>query len=214
MDKRLLEIFSAISPCKSFADIGCDHGYITEKMLKENKCDFAVISDVSKKCLNKAENLLRDYIESKRVQAFVSDGFDKLPLVDTALIAGMGGEEISKIILKAKNLPGTLVLQPMKNAEILRKTLIENNYFIEKDYIFKASSKFYVLIVAKKGAMKLTEEELLFGKTNVMGKGKDFLEWANVEISKIEKYLDNKDLSTESKFRLESKKERLIKCIK
>ena len=104
MNGRLEEIFSAIEPCKIFADIGCDHGLMTEAVLRSGKCQKAVVSDVSKKCLEKAENLLKNYIDEGRVSSVVSDGFDNLPDVDLALIAGMGGEEISLILKKAKNL--------------------------------------------------------------------------------------------------------------
>lgn len=209
MDKRLNEIFSSIPTCKVFADVGCDHGYITQKMLKENKCEKAVISDVSEKCLSKAKNLLSEYIDIGRVQAFVSDGFDKLPAVDSALIAGMGGEEISKIISKSQNLPNVLILQPMKNADTVRKTLIKFNYRIEKDYIFKASNRFYVLIVAQKGRDNLTEDEIEFGRSNILEKGKDFVEWINIEINKIENYLKNGNLADDSVLELSKRKERL-----
>ena len=213
MDKRLKEIFSSIPTCKIFADIGCDHGYMTEQMLKENKCERAVISDVSKKCLIKAENLLKDYINEGRVQAFVSDGFDNLPKVDTALIAGMGGEEISKILLKCKNLPNSLILQPMKNPETVRKTLIDLSYRLEKDYIFKVGRRFYVLIVAVKGKDILSEEEIEFGRTNLLTKSDDFIGWVKEEISKTAKYLTRDNLSENSRKELEKRKERLNKCI-
>ena len=213
MDKRLKEIFSSIPTCKIFADIGCDHGYMTEQMLKQNKCEKAIISDVSAKCLSKAQNLLKSYIESGRVQAFVSDGFDNVPIADVALIAGMGGEEISKILLKCKTFPNSLVLQPMKNAETVRKTLIDLCYKIERDYVFKVGRRFYVLIVAKKGKDELSEEEIEFGRTNLLEKSQDFLDWVKTELIKTENYLINANISENSKAILEKRKERLIKCI-
>ena len=60
MTARLDELFSLLPPCSKFADVGCDHGYIAQRMLLSGKCGHAVISDISEKCLKKAETLLKD----------------------------------------------------------------------------------------------------------------------------------------------------------
>ena len=105
MNYRLERIFSEIPPCKVFADIGCDHGYMTKAMVESGKCERAIVSDVSAKCLEKAQTLLSDYIGSGVVESVVSDGFEKVGACDLALIAGMGGEEITAILNACKNLP-------------------------------------------------------------------------------------------------------------
>ena len=115
MKKRLEEIFALLPECETFADVGCDHGYVAKQMLESGKCKKVIISDVSKKCLDKAIALLSNEIEEGRAEAVVSDGFEKVKECDLALIAGMGGEEIVGILKRAKTLPLKLVLQPMKN---------------------------------------------------------------------------------------------------
>ena len=124
MTDRLNKIFNAIPKTKTFADVGCDHGYIAKEMLDSGKCEVAIISDVSAKCLKKAETLLNDYVLENKAIPIVSDGFKQLPKVDTALIAGMGGREIISIIEGAKSLPETLILQPMKNCQEVRTLLL------------------------------------------------------------------------------------------
>ncbi|MBQ9781981.1 MAG: SAM-dependent methyltransferase, partial [Clostridia bacterium] len=119
MTKRLNELFSLIKSCDLFADVGCDHGFISQMVLDFGKAKKVIISDVSKKSLQKAEHLLKDY--GNRVQSFVSDGFngyDQIP--DQAIIAGMGGEEIIKILQASKFLPNRLILNPMKNSDKVR----------------------------------------------------------------------------------------------
>ena len=69
MAERLKEIFSLLPECESFADVGCDHGYIAEAMLKSGKCKRAVMSDVSEKCLEKAKKLNAEFIKNGVAEA-------------------------------------------------------------------------------------------------------------------------------------------------
>ena len=176
MTARLDELFSLLPPCSKFADVGCDHGYIAQRMLLSGKCGHAVISDISEKCLKKAETLLKGEIEAGRATAVVSDGLEKLPAdCDLALIAGMGGEEIVEILKRAPFLPATLCLQPMKNAEKLRVALMVLGYRIEKDYTFR-DGKFYDAILAVRGEDRLSAREAQFGRTNLNERPPAFLE--------------------------------------
>lgn len=177
MTKRLTELYSLLSECEVFCDVGCDHGYVTEAMLKGKKCKTAVASDISKKCLEKAEVLLKEYVENGTATCVVSDGFENVESCDQALIAGMGGEEIIAILKRCKNLPKTLVLQPMKNAEKVRKFIQKTGYQILDDYTFYDGGKFYDVIKAekRKKIKKLTKKELKFGITNVKNLPTDFL---------------------------------------
>ena len=214
MTDRLEKIFSVIPNCQTFADIGCDHGYISFAMLERKKCNHVIISDVSKECLKKAETLLADYILNGQATAVVSDGFDNVGTSDVSLIAGMGGKEITEILKKAQNLPNTLVLQPMKNTPEVRKTLVGLGYEILSDYIFKAETKYYDLIVAKKGQDSLTDLEIEFGRTNLTEKPNDFIEYVNINVTKLKKYSSNPKMSEEDKQKLINQIEVLEKCIR
>ena len=209
MTKRLKEIFSIIPNCHTFADIGCDHGYIAKGMLDLNKCSHAIVSDVSAKCLKKAENLLKDYISAGKVSAVVSDGFEKVGKTDVALIAGMGGEEIIKIVQNAVILPNVLVLQPMKNCDKVRVELRKTGYKFEKDYVFKAEDKFYDLMLLTRGDDVLTQEEIYFGRTNLQEKGNAFKERLSIEKRKFENLIKGGNLSDVSKEEFEEKIRRI-----
>ena len=63
MTDRLNKIFDSLAECEVFADVGCDHGYIAKAMLFSGKCKKVIVSDISAKCLNKAEELLNDFIQ-------------------------------------------------------------------------------------------------------------------------------------------------------
>ena len=213
MNRRLEEIFSVIPKCEVFADIGCDHGLMTKAMLVSGKCERAIIADVSAKCLLKAQELLKDYLDEGRVVSAVSDGFDNLPPCDLALIAGMGGEEIVSILEKANSLPNKLVLQPMKNAEKVRRIAISLGYAIKKDYVFYSGGIFYDLICLEKGKDSITDEEAEFGRDNLKGDNEDFKKLIKIKVEKVNAYLKNPALSIEVRGEMQSELLRLKKYV-
>lgn len=186
MTFRLEEIVSVIPECKVFADVGCDHGLISQAVLKRGKCETVVFSDVSAKCLKKAEELLSKYVVEGKAKAVVSNGFDdyyedgKAIKIDCALIAGMGGEEIISIIdsaiKKRYPLPEKLLLQPMKNCDKLRAFALKCGYAVERDYVFLDGGKYYDLIFLKKGKDSLTDREIKYGRDNIKNPTSAFIE--------------------------------------
>ena len=195
MTARIKKLYDEIVCCQVFADIGCDHGYVAKAVLDGNKCDKVIISDISEKCLKKAEDLLSDYVKSGRAESKVSDGFEKIEYCDQALVAGMGGEEICGIISRAKSLPERLIIQPMKNTRKVRELLLEKGYCIQKDFVFYVGRKYYDLIVATTGRDKYLEEELDFGRTNLQEKSKDFIRRLTEEKDKLLGYVNSGNLS-------------------
>ncbi len=213
MTDRLEKIFSLIPKANVFADIGCDHGYIAKAMLESGKCQKAIISDISEKCLNKARELLSEDIANGRAESVVSDGFDKVVGADVALIAGMGGEEICSILEKAQILPEKLVLQPMKNPEKVRLLCLKIGYVTEIDRVFKSAGKFYDVMVLTKGQGILTEQEIEFGKDNILKNNKDFKEKLLIEINKINNYLEAENISDKTKLELTARLEKYKKYV-
>lgn len=213
MNERLKEIFSLLPNASVFADVGCDHGYVAKEVLKSGKAEKVIISDISAKCLAKAESLLEDEIADGKAISVVSNGFEKLPKCDLALIAGMGGEEIISILKNAWYMPQTLVLQPMKNLPKLRVFLVELGYKIIKDYVFTAEQKYYDLLLVEKGEDKLSDDEIEFGRTNLLEKGKAYLERLSKEINSLYFYAKQDGLSLENQRRFIEKAERLSKYV-
>lgn len=213
MTERLKEIFNNIPACETFADIGCDHGYIALNMLTAKKCSNVIIADISDKCLAKAESLLSSFIKKGMAKSVVSNGFEKVYGSDVALIAGMGGEEICAILSSAKELPKTLVLQPMKNCDKVRRLALSLGYMFEKDFVFKSANKFYDLMVLVKGKGSLTDEQIEFGKDNLVGNNKDFTEKIHITIDKLEEYSCRPSLSENARLEIEKELEKLKKYV-
>lgn len=216
MNDRLSSIFDAIPPCKIFADIACDHGYIAYAMLNSGKCERAYISDISAKSLVKAEKLLSAFIAEKRAESFVSDGFDNLPKADTALIAGVGGALITDILdraNKAGKLPENLILQPMKHCDRVRRFAVGLSYKIEKDFTVSADGQFYDIIVLKKGKDSLTPEEAEFGRTNIRELPIDFKEKIRVQIGKLLSYAARDNIADDTRAEMLKKAKDLEKYV-
>lgn len=160
---RIEEICALLDGCKTFADVGCDHGYCSRYMLENGLCEAAYISDISRESLKKAEKLLSEYIKSGRCKSICCDGlqgFETLP--EQVLIAGMGGEEIVKIL--SRGIPQKFVLQPMKNAPLLRRFLLDNGCKIIRDDIFKDGKYYFIIKGENSGGDSYTPMELEFGR--------------------------------------------------
>lgn len=182
MTDRILKLCSYLGKCKTFADVGCDHGYCALFALKNSLCERAVVSDVSAKCLSKAENLLKNYIKDGKCTPVCCYGLEKISRADLVLMAGMGGEEIVSV-MKAAYIPENFVFQPMKNAQKLRVYLLENGAEITRDDVFISGGKFYFVLCGKRegGKSLYTPAQLKYGKGDLNGALGEYL---REEISK------------------------------
>ena len=214
MTERLEKIFSVLPSCEVFADVGCDHGYLAKAMLDSGKCRRAIVSDISAKCLKKAQDLLCDYIADGTAESVVSDGFKSVKKCDLALIAGMGGEEIVSIINSAPFLPEKLVLQPMKNPQKVRLTVVQAGYKIVSDFTFFSLDKYYDLLVLERGKDSLTNEEIEFGRTNILQRPDGFIRFIKEKIKKYEEILSSDKLGEKARREIALAMEKLKKYVK
>ena len=193
LTKRLAAVCGELEKCDTFADVGCDHGYCTLYMLEKGLCRTAQISDISAKSLKKAQALLSAYIADGRVRPVVCDGLAGVDRgTEQVLIAGMGGEEIVKI-LSDGFLPPKLVLQPMKNAEKVRAFLLGRGYALLHDHTFYADKKFYDLIKAVKGGKQedYNKDMLSFGRENIISPTEDFAKMLERDISRCREWRES-----------------------
>ena len=195
--KRLQTVCGQLSPCDTLADVGCDHGYCTLYVLERGLCRRAVISDISRSSLHKAEELLSSYIAEGRVESVCCAGLSQVPCnCGQVLIAGMGGEEIVKI-LEGGFLPANLVLQPMKNTEKVRAFLLEKGYCLVRYFLFYDGPKHYDLLRAEHGAPPRAygSLELEFGYDNIHAPSPDFDRFLRGEIENARGRLAKADAS-------------------
>ena len=188
---RIEQLCSFLDSCNVFADVACDHGYCAKYMLDSGLCNRAVISDISEKSLSKAQTLLSCYIENGLCRSVCCDGLEKIDGADEILIAGIGGEEILKILQNAY-IPEKFVFQPMKNARQLRAYLLEKGCNITADDVFTDEKKYYFVIKGERagGSNCYTETQLEFGKNSL--KTPVLKEYLKEELAKKCGYLKRK----------------------
>ena len=157
LDKRLKQILSEID-CNVLADVGCDHGKLSVAAVITGRAKKAYAIDISEKSLEKTSLLAKEHNLSDRVIPLCGDGLTPLKEnVDLVVIAGMGGNEIIKILTES-GYRGNAILVPHQDPYKLR------DFISNKFYIIKAGRKFYPIIVLKEGSSKYTENEKFLGK--------------------------------------------------
>lgn len=199
MTERLRIICSHLPEVNTFADVGCDHGYCAQYMLRSGRCKTAYISDVSAGSLSKAEKLLEKEIRAGACVPVCADGMKGLPEVGCVLIAGLGGEEIVRILTEGY-IPAAFVLQPMKNSERVREFLISNGCAILSDYTFFAGGKYYDLIAGKSaGGSVYSDWELRYGRDNLKNLPDAFINKLKDEENKLRSHLVSRDMKRENR---------------
>ena len=172
MNKRLQLISEHINS-KGFIDVGTDHGYLPIFMAENGYHGNIFASDVNEDPLNKAIRNAKDAGVSDKIDFFLCDGLEKCPrdVIDTIVIAGMGGDMIVKILDEGywcMSPNYKLILQPMSKAEILRYWLVYNEFEINHELQIEENGTIYQIIVATFGGKtKLNDAELYIGRFNL-----------------------------------------------
>ena len=152
LSKRLKAVTDLLPKGQVVADIGCDHGYISIRLVSDHIYERAIAMDVRKGPLAIAvENISRENL-TDRIETRLSDGLNKLEAgeADAAIIAGMGGQLLIGIldrsIDKAKKLK-YMVLQPQSDIHMVRGYLRDNGFAIQKEDMVKDEGKFYPMFL-------------------------------------------------------------------
>lgn len=174
------------------ADIGTDHGYLSELLSRNKSIKKVIATDISQACLDKTNKLILDNNLDK-IETRLGDGLEPIDRADIVVVAGVGGYEIIKMLSNQnitkqnKNKCNIFVFQPTKNFVELRKFLRDKNYEITEDFIIKSGGKFYPIILVNlsgESDFVLDIFNTYFGKDNDR-KDKVFLEFLNEQISKL-----------------------------
>lgn len=158
---RFEKIIGALEKTGTLAEVGCDHAKLTALAFERGLCGRAVVSDISAKCLEKARSTLARF--GDRVTYVVCDGVPKeAENADTIMICGMGGHIIRDILSRYGG-GAKLLLSPQSHAELVRRALEAGDYRITRDECFEADGKFYDLIAAERGHMRLDAMSAEYG---------------------------------------------------
>lgn len=182
---RLSSICNLISKTSCIADIGCDHGIVSEYIYTNKLADTLIVNDISSPSLKKAEHKLEQVISKDNTTSikYICAGGQDLVDNDISLgiIAGMGGRVIIDIVASLKL--DSFILSPQNHARELRTYLVSNGYSINRDFTVEDNDKFYdIMLVAKGRSKPLTDMQLYYGlEYNI--KSNDLLNRLNRDLS-------------------------------
>lgn len=152
LDARLSRVAGMVPACKTCADIGADHGFLSAWLLGEGRVERMHICDISAPSLDKARRLFAGDPLEARARFAVGDGLEKVtePL-DACVISGMGGETIMGILERGYEVirSATLVLQPNVDADEVREYLYDNGFAVTDEDLIFDGKWWYSLIKAE-----------------------------------------------------------------
>ncbi|MBR4701933.1 MAG: SAM-dependent methyltransferase [Oscillospiraceae bacterium] len=165
ISNRLLKCAELIPACDTVADVGTDHGYLGVWLLQKGRCRRVIASDLRAKPLDSARKNAALYAVDDRMTFLQSDGLREfIPgSFQTLVLAGMGGDLISRILEEAAWLEGgayRLILQPQSAANDLRRFLGERLWSIDREVLVRDGHFLYsVLSVSPEKGSLLTPGE-------------------------------------------------------
>lgn len=188
------------------ADIGTDHAYIPIFLMETGQIAGAVAMDVNRGPLERAEENIRRSGLADRIKTRLSDGFQSLEAgeADCAVIAGMGGGLMMRILAEGSHVVGTLkecILQPQSEIEKVRAFLLEEGFLFLAEDMVEEDGKYYPMMkvtsLTKEGLSDTGQEaepwsgtELRYGRYLLRGKHPVLKQYLEREIHMKRKILD------------------------
>lgn len=153
LSKRLLMVTNLVTKGSVVADVGCDHAYISIHLVTHGIAPNTFALDINKGPLEKAKANIASYGLSDKITTRLSDGLRNLPpeIVDTIVIAGMGGPLGVKILMEGRvsvEKATELVLQLQSELDKVRLYLHTIGFAIAEESMCKEDGKYYTAIRA------------------------------------------------------------------
>ncbi|MBR5596252.1 MAG: SAM-dependent methyltransferase [Lachnospiraceae bacterium] len=165
LSKRLQAVADLLDYHEAVADIGCDHGYVSIYLIESKKASQCLAMDVNQGPLERAREHVNEKQLSTYIETRLSDGAKALKFfsredgtmaleVQAALIAGMGGRLMVKIIedsLEKFKSMEEFVLQPQSEIPKVRQYVRAMGYHIQKEDMVLEDGKFYPMMKVVRG---------------------------------------------------------------
>ena len=184
---RIQNIVDLVKEDNNIADIGSDHGYVLISL--RNKGFKSKLLGVENK-LAPFKNLKKNLEESKIVDVNISlsDGLkDVSKEYKTIIIAGMGFENIEKIINKSSEKIENIkyfIIDSHTSFHKIRPFFVNLGFSIDEETTIYEDSIYYQLIRFKRTDEKInyTSKDLMYGPLNLKRKEPVFIEFIRNEI--------------------------------
>ncbi len=153
MDRRLQLIYDMTENTNTVADVGTDHGYLICSLVQGGKVKQGIATDINKLPLESAINEIAKLNLQDKIITYLTDGLQSVDEdIDSVIVAGMGGELISKIIVDSDykaHSERMYYLQPMTKSHVLRQFLLDNGFVILEEKCTVAGNRPYSVIKTK-----------------------------------------------------------------
>ncbi|MDE6918243.1 MAG: class I SAM-dependent methyltransferase [Lachnospiraceae bacterium] len=165
LSDRMRAVAGLVQPCRSIADIGCDHGYVAMELVRNRVCRHVIAMDVNSGPLDRAKSNIADYDMQEYIETRLSDGVSALRAdeVEGIICAGMGGKLIISILEQGRAIISRMrqvVLQPQSELSEVRSYLRDKGYLIEQEDIIYEDGKYYPMMRALPGAFGKLEWQI------------------------------------------------------
>ena len=200
LSARLEAVAKMVTKGNRVCDVGCDHGYISIYLVKNNISPYVYAMDVNKGPLERAKEHILAYGYEERIETILSDGLIALDdrESDALVCAGMGGKLVIKILTegmeKVKKMQ-ELILQPQSEIHLVRAFLREQGFYIDREDMVFEDGKYYPMMHVLVHSDKKNEDNpvldkfgpmLLKEKNPILG---DYLNYTKNTLDEIEQKL-------------------------
>jgi tRNA (adenine22-N1)-methyltransferase len=166
LSPRLAAVAAHVLDGEVLADIGTDHAYLPAHLVQVGRIPRAIAGDILPGPLDAARATVTQAGLEDKVELRLGPGLRVVKPGEAACatICGMGGPLIAEIL--ADGPLGSirrLVLQPMAGEERVREWLEANGWLLVAEELVEDGGRLYLILVAERGEMRLTEGERLIG---------------------------------------------------
>ena len=186
-------------------DIGSDHAYLPIYLIKMKKTKRAIAADINDGPIKLSKKRIKQNKYESLIEVRQGCGLEPIALreAEIAVIAGMGGLLIIDILKndpeKARSFD-TIIIQPMKDTNSLRKWLYDNRYDIIDEELVKDEGKLYEVLWVKPIEQQISNNNLLLVGPKIIEKkhplADEFIDKKVREIRKIITQLESQENNT------------------
>lgn len=171
LSRRLQAIANLVPITSAMADIGSDHAYLPIYLVQQQIVQTAFATEVAPGPLAISKKDIQQAALTDQIKPRFGNGLQALKasdVVQTAVIAGMGGQLIQQILEQGAQQLATikyLVLEPNNDEFQVRQWLDQNQFAITAETIVQEGRHTYEIMQAQFSGSQpqLTTEQLLFG---------------------------------------------------
>lgn len=193
LSNRLSKIYELINPNNTVCDLCSDHGLIPIELIKNKITTRVIATDIKEASIDKINNNINKYLDENDKDKIIVKLGDGLKVIghnefDILIISGIGCDLMINILSNINEYNFKyLLLSPQTKINKFREYLIDNNLYIDNEYIVYDDKNYYFIIKAVKNIKNLKQEykdyELLYSRYLLNNKDKTLYNYMNEQLN-------------------------------